>query len=260
MRRMEHVGAVLLVWALFTGSLTALFAQPTYPTLYGTIGDRIFEAASGYAALAEHPFFEAEAPQLREFVEQAEEARIAGLKLEQERSDRAGRLAYVSKLRWLEDRQRGLDRSVIGAIDRLGSASNFTVLEALKENPYRVIRQRVQSYLIAPVIENGDLPPVDLKRSLEVLKQRLLEARMSKMPMERCLNDVTAINYWMLDTERARYRQAWCQARDAAKQTGVFEAAARESCSQESPLYEEWRKRSLPYRTTLLLEFTEQCR
>ncbi|MDX1295901.1 MAG: hypothetical protein R3302_06530, partial [Sulfurimonadaceae bacterium] len=72
--------------------------------------------------------------------------------------------------------------------------------------------------------------------------------------------DITAVNYWMLHAEQSRYRHDSCGALEAMKQVSGFEASARKSCGDQEPLYIEWRKRSLPYRTTLQTEFAQLCR
>lgn len=260
MRRVGNLCVRLFVWAGIVGHAVLFSAQTPYPTLYGSIGDRIFEAAAGYKALLDTAYFAGEEGVLRPFLEKAQKARAAGFELEKASGDKEGRLVYIRTLRVLEQEQKTIDGHLLEAIDRLGSGGDTSVLETLKTNPYGPIRMRVESYLVAPVIENGDLPPLDLKRSLEGLKQRLMEARATGASQEQCLNDITAVNYWMLDAERARYRRAWCRAYDAAQQTVNFEASARGSCGEKRAIYEEWRKRSLPYRTTLRTEFETQCR
>lgn len=245
---------------VITGAIGLAAVQGAYPVLYGTIGDEVYRASEGYGALLKIGYFKKHGALLEGYIAEAERTRKEGLALDQDSSDRDRRIAYIAALRELDKARRSVDARIFHEIDYLGGSYNITILGALKTNLYEPLRKRVERYLDKPVVENGELPPIDLQSSLAVLKERLMQSRSSGDVQMQCLNDITAVNYWMLHAEQSRYRHDSCGAFDATQQVSGFEASARKSCGDQEPLYVEWRKRSQPYRTTLKTEFAQQCR
>jgi hypothetical protein len=243
-------------WAL----TVSLFAAGPYPAAYSSIGDRVYIAAEGYEALISMRYFDAYAVELREYITEAAEVRELGLAVDATPAVRELRIDYVARLRKLETRRNHLDIGLEGEIKMLAMTYNVAALELLQANPYATIRNAALGDGTPLKRPEGVPPPVDLAQSLEWLKSRLMQLRESDAVLQQCYNDVTAINYWMLQAHRASQSQSWCEAAEAADQTVAFENAARRSCGDEEPVYVEWEKRSEPYRKQLRRNFRERCR
>ncbi|MDX1296501.1 MAG: hypothetical protein R3302_09535, partial [Sulfurimonadaceae bacterium] len=225
-----------LILAFLIVSGCALHAsRSAYPVLYGSIGDKVYRAAEGYGELLKLDYFKKHEALLKGYMQKAETARNEGTSLDQDSSDRERRIAYIAMLRNLDKERKAVDERILHEIDYLGGSYNITILGVLKTNPYEAVSQRVKRYLNKPVVENGELPPIDLQSSLALLKERLMQSRSSGDAKMQCLNDITAVNYWMLHAEQSRYRHDSCGALEAMKQVSGFEASARKSCGDQEP-------------------------
>ncbi len=74
---------------------------------------------------------------------------------------------------------------------------------------------------------------------------------------EGCLNDITAINYWMIKVLENKNDN--CLLRDAIKQMKSYDKAAMSSCGRESIRYVEWHGRIKPYVGKRLFEAEAGC-
>lgn len=72
-----------------------------------------------------------------------------------------------------------------------------------------------------------------------------------------CLNDITAINYWMIKVLESKNDS--CLLRDAIKQMKSYDKAAMNSCGRESIRYVEWHGRIKPYVGKRLFEAEAGC-
>ena len=237
-------------------------AQNPYPPLYGAIGDKVYAAAEGYGALADKAAFEENRVALNLFVKKADRLKREGFLLS-ESATKGQRSAYIASLRSMFEEKKSLDHAVLQQISRLKAAGKRAELLALSENPYALIRNAAYVAPVTPAKKTEKSAaaemPEDLWQSLAELKEKLLGARNQKSPDMQCLNDVTAMNYWMAEAEEQKAGRAWCKAHDACEQIISFERAARKSCSKEHPLYERWRAYSVEYRTTLKKELSRMC-
>ena len=237
-------------------------AQNPYPPLYGAIGDKVYAAAEGYGALANMKPFEENRVALNLFVKKADRLKLEGFMLSKS-ATKEQRSAYIASLRSLFEEKKTLDHAVLKQINLLKAGGKRAELLALSDNPYALIRNAAYVAPVAPVKKTKKSAvvemPEDLWQSLAELKEKLLEARNQNSPDMQCLNDVTAMNYWMAEAEEQKAGRAWCKAHDACEQIINFERAARKSCSKEHPLYERWRAYSIEYRTTLKKELSGMC-
>lgn len=255
----RYNAAMLKPLLLFIAIVVSLEAKASYPAIYNSIGDRVFIASEGYAALLEIGYFQTYRNELETFVKDAEQVRATGLVVDDTPEDRNARIAYVSALRQLETRQKRLDATVLREVKLLSLTYNVAVLELLQANPYRLIREAAQADLSAVKQPDRVLPAIDLEASLALLKSRLLQMRDTDAEQQQCYNDVTAVNYWMVAAQKHARIEEWCDALNATDHIRSFETAARKSCGGDAPLYLEWSKRSMPYRGELRQEFERNC-
>lgn len=97
------------------------------------------------------------------------------------------------------------------------------------------------------------------QQSLVHLKDELYALRESEeQGQTACLNDITAINYWMirvLENEKDP-----CVLSDAIKQMKSYDKSSATTCGRESMRYIEWHGRIKPYAGRRLYEAEAACR
>lgn len=72
-----------------------------------------------------------------------------------------------------------------------------------------------------------------------------------------CLNDITAMNYWMISA--LENKKDSCLLRDAIRQMKSYDKASMNSCGRESIRYVEWHGRIKPYVGKKLFEAEAGC-
>ncbi len=96
------------------------------------------------------------------------------------------------------------------------------------------------------------------EQNLIRLKEELYELRDSgDNEKVGCLNDITAINYWMIDLLKNE-RDA-CATRDAIKQMKSYDKSSVNSCGRDSLRYMEWHGRIKPYVGRKLFQAEAAC-
>jgi len=91
----------------------------------------------------------------------------------------------------------------------------------------------------------------DLKEALYALREGGEQAKMD------CLNDITAINYWMIKV--LKNEKDSCAFVDAVKQMKSYDKSASESCDRSSMRYIEWHGRIKPYVGKKLFQAEASC-
>ena len=95
-------------------------------------------------------------------------------------------------------------------------------------------------------------------QSLAGLKDELYALREEENEeLMACLNDITAINYWMLKV--LEHEKQACERRDATKQMKSYDKASAISCGRGSMRYIEWHGRIKPYVGKKLFEAEAGC-
>jgi len=92
---------------------------------------------------------------------------------------------------------------------------------------------------------------IHLKKELYELRESEDQAKMA------CLNDITAINYWMI--KLLQNEKDPCMARDAIKQMKSYDKSSLNSCGRDSIRYTEWHGRIKPYVGTTLFKAEAAC-
>lgn len=102
---------------------------------------------------------------------------------------------------------------------------------------------------------------VNLKDELYNLRQNSANSEQTSSQVESrmsCLNDITAINYWMIKV--LKNRNDSCSLRDSIKQMKSYSKASMVSCGRDSMRYVEWHNRIKPYVGKTLFEAEAGCR
>jgi len=115
-----------------------------------------------------------------------------------------------------------------------------------------------------PIVEEKVAPPKELseiekyQESLALLKEELYALRESgEQDKTACLNDITAINYWMIKV--LENEKDACAFVDAIKQMKSYDKSAAESCGRSSMRYVEWHGRIKPYVGKRLFQAEALC-
>ncbi|MEA3372174.1 MAG: hypothetical protein U9Q62_00660 [Campylobacterota bacterium] len=249
---------LVLSWVSFS------MAGTTYPHLYKAIGTPIYQAADGYRTLLDSEHFITSKEAMLHYIRESDTLRSEGFRLD-ESSEKADRKVYIDALRQLEQKRDEIDRRLVKSIQTLKSKKFNAELSVLAKNPYSLIREvskipekrkRMSESKHAAVIEKDS---ETLRRSLVALTDELQQARADNAENVACLNDITAINYWMLKADQLKAEREWCKASDVCRQISEFEHAARKTCGKEESRYLEWSGASASYRTTLKQMFDEAC-
>ncbi len=96
------------------------------------------------------------------------------------------------------------------------------------------------------------------QQNLEYLKEELYALReMNQEAKTNCLNDITAINYWMIKV--LENKKDTCSFVDAIKQMKSYDKSASESCGHSSMRYVEWHGRIKPYVGKKLFQAEAGC-
>lgn len=167
-----------------------------------------------------------------------------------------------------------MQQSIIAGKKKISGQTQVTPLEPLSETA----KQDSAELKIAPSLpavfavgtqEQANAvpaiaPPRELseleyyQQSLTNLKEELYILRESEEKAQtECLNDITAINYWMikiLENERDA-----CAVSDAIKQMKSYDKKSAKTCGRNSMRYIEWHGRIKPYAGKRLFQAEAAC-
>ncbi len=115
-----------------------------------------------------------------------------------------------------------------------------------EEPPVTVEKKKVMTKL-----EYYEENIIRLKEELYALRESEEGEKMA------CLNDITAINYWMI--KLLKDENDPCMARDAIKQMKSYDKSSIDSCGRDSIRYIEWHGRIKPYVGTTLFKAEADC-
>jgi len=246
---------------LLLGLVSLLAAQGAYPKVYGSVGDDLFAAADGYARLLQMPDLKRIHRDIAAFTTEAKRLQEVGFSLEK-KSDADGYNTYLADLRRLAKKKHSLDARYLKVVHGLKVRHIEVDLAALRQNPYPFIQEAAVSHerSEAEGTDRKEDASMDMQASLEALRTQLMQVREEgNETMTGCLNDITAINYWILKVEMLRVEKEWCSAYDATGHIVDFERSAKRVCGAEHPLYLQWKEHSLDYREALRKELKEAC-
>ena len=265
MLRSMQIGVQLRQTALLLLTcISFAMANASYPYLYAAIGTPTYQAAEGYRALIGSEYFTASKETMRHFIKESDRLKDEGFRLD-EGNTKEDRKVYIEALRQLEKQRNKIDRLVVKSIRMLKAQKLNAELSVLAKSPYPLIRKRAKVHAEQEMTPGGKQVTIaekdteTLRRSLMSLREELQQARAGNAENVACLNDITAINYWMLKADTLKQKREWCKTADVCRQIIEFEHAAGKNCGKENARYLEWSAASKPYRTTFKQMFEEAC-
>lgn len=251
-------------WMLFLVMIfmSTLQAQSERPALFSSIGEHVYLSADGYEKLLEQDYFSQEYSEMEAYVLHARELQRRGLTLDKQ-SNKQSRSDYVNALRDLDKQTVAIEYKIKDDLQRLLREKNYALLQALKNNPLEYVRDSVavRSAVSGVILVAHETNTIDSEsntsREFNALKASLLQARDTGNESAQCLNDITAVVYWIQEVDRLENEP--CKAVHACDQVHRFVKAAKTSCTKEHPLYIKWSEASQNYRTKLKDNFNHKC-
>lgn len=254
---MKYIWMMLIV----IGSAMMSIAQEAYPKVYASVGDDLYAAADGYALLLDLDDLKRLHRDIKAYTTEAQRLTVTGSALD-ERSGAREYDRYLAELRRLSKQRQALDARYLRMVHELKVRQIEVDLIALRQNPYAFISEAAQ-LSTTPGSEDAErieTSAMNMQASLDALRTQLMKVREEgNVTMTGCLNDVTAINYWIVQTQKLRMEEAWCEAYRATGHIVDFERAAKRSCGVEHPLSIQWSEHALEYRTKLRKELRKAC-
>jgi len=139
-----------------------------------------------------------------------------------------------------------------------------SVVEVVEMQAPVASEKQEEIQLEIPVVLKKPEPPKELtevqkyQQSMAVLKEELYLLRESNEEAKMaCLNDITAINYWMIKV--LENEKDACDFSDAIRQMKTYDKSASVSCGRSSMRYVEWHGRIKPYVGKRLFQAEATC-
>jgi ribosomal protein S13 len=135
--------------------------------------------------------------------------------------------------------------------------------EPKQKSPQAVVKKPEVKPVVLPPVQKPEKKKVlteleKYEESLKTLKEELYALRESSDTQKMtCLNDITAINYWMIRV--LENENDSCAFADAIKQMKAYSKASAKSCGRDSMRYIEWHGRIKPYVGKKLFEAEANC-
>ncbi len=150
-----------------------------------------------------------------------------------------------------EPKQTAKEQAVNMPKTRVIDTSKVVAMTELPSNSTKAASPPVEEKKVLTKLEFYEQNIIRLKEELYALRDSGEQEKMS------CLNDITAINYWMIDLLKNE-RDA-CAARDAIKQMKSYDKSSVDSCGRDSIRYMEWHGRIKPYVGKKLFQAEAAC-
>lgn len=251
-----------ILMIIFLSSL--LYGATDFPLLYRGIGDNIYSNTEAYKQLLKYDYFQRKHEALSAFVLKSDALREEGFALDAS-SDAAAKKGYITKLRQLDKENTYIRGTLSSDLPKLRNEREFELLRLMDTfNMPELSNSKEVKVALSQLSKNADeiMPTVDYNTldhagMLKFYKEKLLIARIDESPEVECLNDITAINYWILEVDK--YSDDACKAKDAVKQIDIFFKSSRQSCGSKNRRYLEFKKRTREYRTSMAKRLHAEC-
>ena len=252
---------ILVTLLLF---VNMLYAVTAYPLLYRGIGDNIYSNTDAYKQLLKYDYFQRGHEALNVFVVKSDALREEGAFLDAS-SDAKAKKNYINKLRALDKENTYIRGTLSSDLHKLRNEREFEVLRLMNTfDMPELSNSKEVKIALSQLEENADkiltsvdYSALDHEGMLKFYKEKLLIARIDESPEVGCLNDITAINYWILEVDK--YSDDACKAKDAISQIDIFFKASRKSCGSQNDRYLEFKKLTYDYRTSMSKRLNSEC-
>lgn len=241
-----------------------LWANPPYPFIFNSISDKIYQHLDGYKELAAIEHFGSNCPALNQYIDELELLKKEGFKLEHY-STHALKNSYAKAIRNQEKKINTADYKITKELAKLFGNKEYGILILLKESSLEFVKNSYEVNFAKEAYESPSKQKktiksqISLQSSLTILQDRLFQSREKKSSLSACLNDITSINYFMIEVDKQRLLNNPCGALRYIDKLQEFDRDSQVSCKEDISYYDKWHAKSEPYRTTLLQELRNSC-
>jgi len=265
----------------------SLNAQEIFPTTFSSTGDVLYKNINIYTKIKNLNIYKNRPELLESFCLDAKNTLEDGLAVDKMKNDPEKSVdkqmikEYAKSLRSLSKQDEAIQAQLSQDINKLYKNRDFKTLEklekagivldseiisAIKKSKIKVKNVRKKEIKTAKIEEKiiaveEVIPLSDLEfyeRSLKDLKDELYTLRETNdYEKMACLNDITAINYWILKI--LKDEKDSCLVVESIKQMKTYDKTASASCGASSMRYIEWHGRIRPYVGEKLFEAESIC-
>ncbi len=241
-----------------------LWANPPYPFIFSSVSDKIYQHLDGYKELIEIEYFSNNCIELREYITELELLKKEGFRVEIDLSSPL-KNSYAKSIRNQEDKLKHINDKISKKLAELLENKEYSILILLKESSLDFVKN---SYEVSFAKEAYESPQkqnetiesqISLESSLSILKDKLIKSREVNSSLSACLNDITSINYFMIQVDKESLLNKPCKALKYIGNLQEYDRNSQLSCKEEISYYDKWHTKSESYRTTLLLKLRDSC-
>ncbi len=241
-----------------------LWATPHYPFLFSSVSDKIYQHLDGYKQLVKIEYFSTNCIELREYINELELLKKEGFRLEVDASSPL-KNSYAKSIRNQEEKLKQINNKISKKLAVLFKNKEYSILILLKESSLEFVKN---SYEVSFATEAFESPSnknetierqISLESSLSILKDKLIKSRDINSSLSACLNDITSINYFMIQVDKEILQNNSCKALKYINNLQEYDRSSQASCKEEISYYNKWHTASENYRTTLLIGLRNSC-
>jgi hypothetical protein len=241
-----------------------LWANAQYPLLFSSFTDPIYKEHEGYKELLKIEYFDTSSPELKQAVIELERLKEEGFALDINPTT-ALKNSYAKSMRREAKNLQKYNAIIKKELEKLLLNREYKILLSLQESSLAFVKNSKEVAFAkivydTPSQNNREIQDeVSLEVSLLVLKDKLFQARDNNSSLASCLNDITSVNYFMIETEKALSLNQPCEALKQIENLREYDTASRTSCKEDSAYYERWHAKSEKYLTTINAELRTLC-
>ena len=260
-----------------------------FPTIFSSTGDKLYQNISKYSQVKELPFYKNDTEIFEVYCIDANKTLQEGLILDKKENDtelsveKSEIKSYAKDLRELskqndnieyrleEDMKilyKGKDFKSLKVFKKLDIYLTLEIKEAIKQDTKKEKLSKIKPRKQVVEVKEEEIiqelkkeltPKAFYEKSLINLKDELYTLREeNNLKKMSCINDITAINYWMLKI--LENKNDSCALVKDIKQMKTYDKNAKNTCGSSSMRYIEWHGRIKPYTGNKLFEAEATCR
>jgi len=241
-----------------------LCANPHYPFLFSSVSDKIYQHLDGYKQLIKIEYFNTNCIELREYINELELLKKEGFKLEMDLSSPL-KNSYAKSIRNQEEKLKQINDKISKKLAELFKNKEYSILILLKESSLEFVKNSYEVSFAkeayeSPLNQNKTIESqISLESSLSILKDKLIKSRDANSSLSACLNDITSINYFMIQVDKESLLNKPCKAIKYIDYLQEYDRSSQISCKEETSYYNKWHTKSESYRTTQLIDLRNSC-
>jgi len=241
-----------------------LWANPHYPLIFSAVSDKIYQHLDGYKELIEIEYFSTNCIELKEYINELELLKKEGFRVEMDLTSPL-KNSYAKSIRNQNNRINYINDKISKKLAEAFKNKEYNILILLKESSLDFVKNSYEVSFAkeayeSPLKQNETIESqISLESSLSILKDKLIKSRDANSSLSACLNDITSINYFMIQVDRESLLNKPCKAIKYIDYLQEYDRSSQISCKEELSYYKKWHTKSESYRTTQLIDLRNSC-